>query len=176
MFQKMLSIAVLALALSACSSDPTCEDVVDHVLKMAKDDMAKRFANLPEDQRKQIEEMAAKELTREKFLEQCKAKSTKEQLACMKKATNLTEIAACDTTAGTPPEGAPTPTAPEGTAPAAPEGAAPAAPEGAAPAAPEGAAPAAGGAQDPVGEGNAAEGANNGTPAAGAEGAAPEGE
>ncbi len=61
MFQKMLSIAVLALALSACSSDPTCEDVVDHVLKMAKDDMAKRFANLPEDQRKEIEEMAAKE-------------------------------------------------------------------------------------------------------------------
>jgi hypothetical protein len=148
------AIALLAimsgLGLAACNSEPTCEKAADRVLELIDEQNEKMLAKFPESQRKQLAEITAKSLPRDRLVKDCQARFTKEQIACTIAAKSLEDASKCNQAA-----------APTGVAPA-PADVAPA--PGAAPGQPEpGAAPA-----------QPAEGATPGTEGAGAPAAAPQ--
>ena len=150
----------IVLGLAACDSEPTCEKAVDRVLDLVKAEQnEKLLAKFPESERKKLADMMEQSLPRERLITDCKARYTKEQIACTVAAKSLADASSCNQVA-MPTGGAPAPTggAPEpGASPSEPApGAAPGEPaQGATPAA-EGGAGATGGAPGASGQAPAA--------------------
>ncbi|WP_428267223.1 hypothetical protein [Haliangium sp.] len=98
--KKMMMIAagaLLAVSLMACNSGPTCESIADHVMTVAKGEMQKMLEQLPEEQRKQMEEQMAKEFTKDKIVEECKKENpSKEAMECVMAAKTMEEMGKCD--------------------------------------------------------------------------------
>ena len=102
--RHLLSIAIAALlatSITACKQDPTCESVADHVLGIAKAEMSKMLEQVPEEQRKQMEERMKADFTKEKMIEECNKQSpTTEALQCALDAKTMADMAKCDMSKG----------------------------------------------------------------------------
>lgn len=114
MRQTPRSIAAIALfaaavGLAACNREPTCEKAADRVLELIDEQNEKMLAKFPESQRKQLAEMTAKSLPRERLVKDCQERFTKEQIACTVAAKSLEDASQCNQ-AATPAGVTPTPT------------------------------------------------------------------
>lgn len=101
MREKPRSIAVIAvlaaaLGLAACNSEPTCDKAAEHVLTLIDQQNEKMLAKFPEGQRKQLAEMAAKSLSKDRLAEECTKSFSKEQIACTVAAKSLEDVSKCN--------------------------------------------------------------------------------
>ena len=80
-FHKIIALTGLTLALAAvgCGDDASCENVVDHTIKLLPKEMSKGFGK---------EERAA-------ALKKCEKESTPEQRECAMKAKDFADLMKC---------------------------------------------------------------------------------
>jgi hypothetical protein len=101
-------VAAAALGLAACNAEPTCDKAADRVLELIDEQNQKMLAKFPESQRKQLAEMTAKSLPRERLVQDCKDGFTPAQIACTVAAKTLEEASKCNQ-AAVPTGGQPAP-------------------------------------------------------------------
>lgn len=106
-------VAAAALGLAACNAEPTCDKAADRVLELIDEQNQKMLAKFPEGQRKQLAEMTAKSLPRERLVRDCKDGFTPAQIACTVAAKTLADASKCNQ-AAVPTGGQPAPGAAPG--------------------------------------------------------------
>jgi hypothetical protein len=98
----LFTAVVLGGVLAACNPEPTCDKAIARVLELIDAENEKLMSKFPERQRKEIAEGMARQMPKDRLVEECTKNFTKEQIACTVAAKSLEDVSKCNQAAALP--------------------------------------------------------------------------